>query len=72
LLRVFVRDFFIKPDTPLFAQEGAQGPIGVVPNVYALWPDVEGRGVAYVVNALGGVGKTRGIEIVHMSADPGL
>jgi hypothetical protein len=72
LLRVFVRDVSIKPGTPLFAQDGTQGQIGVVPNVHQLWPDVEGRGVAYVVNALGGIGKTSGIDIVHMSADTGL
>ncbi len=72
LLRIFVRDLSIRPGTPLYSQDGVQGPIGVVPNVHMLWPDVEGRGVAYVVNALGAMGKTRGIDIVHMSADPGL
>jgi hypothetical protein len=71
-LRIFVRDLLIKPGTPLYAQDGAHGPIGLVPNVYTLWPDVEGRGVAYVVNALGGIGKTKGIDIVDMSTDPGM
>jgi hypothetical protein len=43
-----------------------------VPNIGRLWPDVEGKTVAYVLNALGQVYKTKHIDITAMSDDPGL
>ena len=72
LVRVFVRDFFVDPSRPLLVRDGPAGPPAGVRNVHRLWSDVEGRGVAYVLNALGEVGKTEQIEIVQMSDDPGL
>ena len=35
LVRIFVRDMFIQPGTPLYVREGAGGPVGTVPNVLA-------------------------------------
>jgi len=72
LLRVFVRDFFVDPSRPLVVRDGATGPVGHVVNIHRLWSDVESRGVAYILNALGEVGKTKQIDIVQMSDDPGL
>jgi hypothetical protein len=72
LLRIFVRDLFVPPGTQLIAREGTVGPQGVVPNIARLWPDVEGKSVAYVLNALGQVYKTNHIEITAQSDDPGL
>jgi len=72
LLRIFVRDLFVAPGSQLIAREGTVGPQGIVPNVARLWPDVEGKSVAYVLNALGQVYKTKHIDIIAMSDDPGL
>lgn len=69
---IFVRDFFIKPKTPLYAQEGLNGPIGIVPNVHELWPRVEGVGLAMILNSLGQVDKNENIVITEMGKDPGI
>src|SRR5262249_37264131 len=45
--------------------------IGKVPNVQELWPDVEGRAVAWILNVLGQLGKTKNLEVVRMSQDRG-
>ncbi len=68
--RIFVRDLILPENTPLISVEPRVG-VGAVPNVRQLWPDVEGRGATSVFNVLGQVGKTRNIEIVHMSQDIG-
>lgn len=69
---IFVRDFFINPGTPLFSQEGINGSIGIVPNVFELWPRVEGVGLARLLGSLGKLEKTENIEIVEMGKDPGI
>jgi len=68
---IFVRDFLLGKDSQLIAVEPGHG-VGVVPNVVELWADVEGRGVSYVLNALGQVGKRHNISIVRMSQDTGI
>lgn len=68
---IFVRDFYLEEGSRIVSFEPRRG-IGVVPNVVELWPDVEGRGVSYVLNALGQVGKRRNISIVRMSQDTGI
>lgn len=68
---IFVRDFYLPPDSQILAVEPGIG-AGTVLNVHELWPDVEGRGISYVFNALGQVGKRTNISIVRMSQDPGI
>jgi hypothetical protein len=68
---IFVRDFYLPEGSHILSVEPRYG-VGTVPNVHELWPDVEGRGVGYVFNALGQVGKRRNISIVRMSQDPGI
>jgi len=70
ITRVFIRDMLIPLGTPLIST-GVAG-IGLVPNVNELWPRVEGVAMANILNVLGQVGKTRNIEIIEMSKDPGL
>ena len=69
---IFVRNFFIQPNTPLLAQEGLNGPVGLVPNVYELWPRVEGIGLSKILNALGQIEKNKNIYITEMGKDPGI
>jgi len=71
-LKIFVRDFFIQNGTPLYSQEGLNGPIGIVPNVCELWPRVEGLGLSYILNTLGQLEKTENINVVEMGKDPGI
>src|SRR5690349_23157647 len=66
---IFVRDLMIPPGSPLISHDS--GGIGHVPNVHELWPRVEGISLAYVLNVLGQVGKTRNINVIEMSKDPG-
>lgn len=68
---IFVRDYYLPPESQILAVEPGIG-AGTVPNVHELWPDVEGRGISYVFNALGQVGKRTNISIVRMSQDPGI
>ena len=68
---IFVRDLLLGKDSQLIAVEPGRG-VGIVPNVVDLWADVEGRGVSYVLNALGQVGKRHNISIVRMSQDTGI
>ncbi|MCR4277884.1 MAG: hypothetical protein NUV80_01760 [Candidatus Berkelbacteria bacterium] len=68
--KVFVRDFILPQGSQVLSIEPRHG-VGVVPNVPHLWPDVEGRTLAYVVNVLGRAGKTENINIVRMSEDEG-
>lgn len=71
-LTIFIRDFFIANGTSLYTQEGLNGMVGVVPNVTELWPNVEGKSLARILNLLGIAGRTKNIEIVEMGKDPGL
>jgi hypothetical protein len=71
-VHIFVRDFFIQPNAPLFVQEGLNGPVGMVPNVHELWPRVEGIGLAKILNALGQIEKVENIKITEMGKDPGI
>lgn len=68
---IFVRDFYLEEGSRIISVEPRRG-VGSVPNVRELWPDVEGRGVSYVLNALGQVGKRHNISIVRMSQDMGI
>lgn len=68
---IFVRDFYLEEGSRIISFEPRRG-VGIVPNVTELWPDVEGRGVSYVLNALGQVGKRHNISIVRMSQDTGI
>lgn len=68
--KIFVRDFFIQQNTQLYSVEPRLG-VGIVPNVYELWPDVEARAVGNLLSALGQIGKIENIEIVRMSQDRG-
>lgn len=70
LVRIFIRDFFVPPGSPLLAH--GPGGVGYVPNVIELWPRVEGLAMASIFSVLGRVGKTANIEVVEMSKDPGL
>ena len=70
LTRIFVRDFVIPPGNPLISMD--RGGVGQVPNVHELWPRVEGIAMADLLNLMGQAGKTKNIEIVEMSKDPGL
>ena len=69
--RIFVRDYWINQNTPLFTREGTTGPVGTTPNVLHLWADVEGRALGHLLNALGQVGKSKNLDILPMSEDPG-
>lgn len=71
-VNIFVRDFFIQPNTQLLAREGLNGPIGIVPNVHELWPRVEGIGLAKILNTLGQIDKNEKIIITEMGKDPGI
>lgn len=71
-LVIFVRDLFITPQTPIYAREGVNGPVGTVPNVLELWPRVEGLSLAKLLNTLGQANKTKNIEIIEMSKDTGI
>lgn len=71
-IKIFVRDFFINPGTTLLVREGLNGQVGYVPNVFELWPRVEGIGLSKILNALGQIGKTKNIEIIEMGKDPGI
>jgi|GEM_PF-2041729 len=68
---IFVRDFYLEEGSRIISVEPRRG-VGVVSNVHELWPDVEGRGVSYILNALGQVGKRHNISIVRMSQDAGI
>lgn len=68
--KIFVRDFFVTQGTELYSIEPRLG-VGVVPNVQELWPDVEGRAVAYLLNIFGQIGKTKNTAIIRMSQDIG-
>jgi len=68
---IFVRDLYLKEGSKVLAVEPGRG-IGEIPNVQELWSDVEGRGITYVFNALGQVGKRHNISIIPMSQDPGI
>jgi hypothetical protein len=70
LTRIFVRDFVIPAGTPLISKD--RSGVGMVPNVLDLWPRVEGVTLANILNVMGQVEKTRNIEIIEMSKDPGL
>jgi hypothetical protein len=68
--KIFLRGFFIGQDTPLLSVVRGVG-IGQVPNVHELWSDVEGRGVANVLNVLGRAGKSHNVDIVREADDAG-
>lgn len=70
VVRIFVRDFLIPAGSPLLSQDA--GGVGLVPNVYELWPRVEGIALANVLNVMGVAGKTMNIEVIEMSKDNGL
>ena len=69
-VRIFIRDFFISPRTPLFSKD--RSGIGQVSNVVELWPRVEGIALANILNVLGQVSKKENIEVIEMSKDTGL
>jgi hypothetical protein len=66
---IFIRDLIIPPGSALISHDS--GRIGHVPNVHELWPRVEGISLAYILNVLGQVGKTRNINVIEMSKDHG-
>jgi hypothetical protein len=68
--KIFVRDFFVRPEAQLFSIDPRAG-LGLVRNVQELWPDVEGRAATSIFSILGRVGKTQNVEIVRMSQDQG-
>lgn len=68
---LFVRDFFLSDNSQILAVEPTLG-VSVVPNVRELWADVDARGIAYALNALGQVNKRRNIHIMRMSQDSGI
>lgn len=69
---IFVRDLYADPTSKLYAREGINGPIGIIPNVLELWPKVESEGLSKILNTLGNLNKTKEVEILEMGKDPGI
>jgi len=65
---MFVRDLVLDANSKVLAIEPRIGAFEI-PNVRRLIPEVEGKGIAYIFNVLGQVGKTKNIEIMGMSED---
>ena len=68
--KIFVRDLIKEQNAKVLSITPRVG-VAEVPNVHELWPDVEGRSVAYILNMFGEIGKTKNINIVKMSEDQG-
>ncbi|MFA6992703.1 MAG: hypothetical protein WC269_05525 [Candidatus Gracilibacteria bacterium] len=68
--KLFIRDFILESGSKIISIEPRVGQ-GYVPNVFELWPEVEGLATSYILNVLGNVGKTRNIHVVKMSQDRG-
>lgn len=69
LVRIFVKDFIVKdshlPPPKLISQEGPT--VQEHPNVEKVWPEAEVKGIGYLSNLLGELGKREKLEIVEMS-----
>lgn len=69
LLRIFVKDFIVNENTfedpKLISIEGPT--TQAHPNVEKVWPEVEAKGIARLLNLLGDLGKRQKIEITEMS-----
>lgn len=69
LVRIFLKDLDVPENTmenpKLISTEGNS--TQAHPNITKVWPEVEGRGVAELLNLLGRLGKKDKIEITEMS-----
>lgn len=68
--KIFIRDLIKEKNSKLLAIEPNVG-IGEVPNVINVYPEVEGKGISYIFNVLGKVGKTKNIELIGLGEDRG-
>lgn len=68
-LNIFVKDLVVPQNTStspkLFSQEGMQ--MQANPNIVKVWPEVEARGLAEILNLLGQLDKKDKIDLVEMS-----
>lgn len=69
VVKVFVKDLLVPENTPeapkLISEEGTMRQYN--PNIDKVWPEVEARGIAELLNLLGQLGKKDKLEIVEMS-----
>ncbi|OGM27035.1 hypothetical protein A3E13_03000 [Candidatus Woesebacteria bacterium RIFCSPHIGHO2_12_FULL_40_20] len=69
LVRIFVKDFIVENNTinspKLFSQEGPT--TQAHPNIEKVWAEAESRGIAFLLNLFGELGKRDKLEIVEMS-----
>jgi len=67
---IFFRDLVLAPKSKVIAQD-PPFMLSETPNIRDLWPAVEGKAIALILNLLGEINKTKNIIVKPMSTDQG-